>query len=74
MEEEKVPSKPADARIVRAVRKLKSTVSHKNDKSEDNKIKERQKFTKAYIKSIKKKRNSSSIRQKFITIKRYKFQ
>ncbi len=40
MEEEKVPSKPADARIVRAVRKLKSTVSHKSDKSENNKIKE----------------------------------
>ena len=40
MEEEKVPSKPADARIVRAVRKLKSTVRHKSDKSEENKIKE----------------------------------
>ena len=39
MEEEKVPSKQADARIVRAVRKLKSTVSHKSDKSIDNKIK-----------------------------------
>jgi len=40
MEEEKVPSKPADARIVRAVRKLKSNISFKSNKLEDNKDKE----------------------------------
>ena len=39
MEEEKVPSKPADARIVRTVRKLKSNVSHSNNKLEENKEK-----------------------------------
>ena len=41
MEEEKVPSKPADARIVRAVRKLKSNISHKSNPLEENKIKEK---------------------------------
>ena len=40
MEEEKVPSKPADARIVRAVRKLKSNISHKNNPLEENKSKD----------------------------------
>jgi len=40
MEEEKVPPKPADARIVRAVRKLKSTISHKSDHIEENKSKD----------------------------------
>ena len=40
MEEEKVPPKPADARIVRAVRKLKSTISHKSDNIEENKSKD----------------------------------
>ena len=40
MEEEKVPSKPADARIVRAVRKLKSNISHKSNHLEENKIKD----------------------------------
>ena len=40
MEEEKVPSKPADARIVRAVRKLKSNISHKSGVLEENKTKE----------------------------------
>ena len=40
MEEEKVPSKPADARIVRTVRKLKSNVSHTNNKLEENKAKD----------------------------------
>ena len=40
MEEEKVPSKPADARIVRTVRKLKSNVSHSNNKLEENKAKD----------------------------------
>ena len=39
MEEEKVPSKPADARIVRAVRKLKSNVNYSNNKLEENKEK-----------------------------------
>ena len=41
MEEEKVPSKPADARIVRAVRKLKSNISHKSNQLEENKIKDK---------------------------------
>ena len=40
MEEEKVPSKPADARIVRAVRKLKSNISHNTNNFEENKSKE----------------------------------
>ena len=40
MEEEKVPSKPADARIVRTVRKLKSNVSYTNNKLEENKAKD----------------------------------
>lgn len=40
MEEEKVPSKPADARIVRAVRKLKSNISHKNNHLEEDKSKD----------------------------------
>ena len=40
MEEEKVPTKPADARIVRAVRKLKSNISHKSDHIEENKSKD----------------------------------
>ena len=40
MEEEKVPSKPADARVVRTVRKLKSNVSHTNNKLEENKTKD----------------------------------
>ena len=40
MEEEKVPSKPADARIVRAVRKLKSNISHKSNHLEENKVKD----------------------------------
>ena len=40
MEEEKVPSKPADARIVRTVRKLKSNVSHATNKLEENKAKD----------------------------------
>ena len=40
MEEEKVPSKPADARIVRAVRKLKSNISHKSNQLEENKAKD----------------------------------
>ena len=39
MEEEKVPSKPADARIVRTVRKLKSNVNHANNKLEEDKTK-----------------------------------
>ena len=41
MEEEKVPSKPADARIVRAVRKLKSNITQNNNNTvEENKAKE----------------------------------
>ena len=40
MEEEKVPSKPADARIVRAVRKLKSNISHNTNNFEENKSKD----------------------------------
>ena len=36
MEEEKVVTKPADARIVRAVRKLKSNVSNINNNTNDN--------------------------------------
>ena len=40
MEEEKVPSKPADARIVRTVRKLKTNNYQNNNKLEENKIKE----------------------------------
>ena len=40
MEEEKVPSKPADARVVRTVRKLKTNVSHTNNKLEENKAKD----------------------------------
>jgi len=40
MEEEKVPSKPADARIVRAVRKLKSNLTQSNNILEENKAKE----------------------------------
>ena len=40
MEEEKVPSKPADARVVRAVRKLKSNVTQKPTKLEENKAKD----------------------------------
>ena len=56
MEEEKVPSKPADARIVRAVRKLKSTVSHKSDKSEENKIKEGKSLPKPISRASNRKR------------------
>ncbi len=41
MEEEKVPSKPADARVVRAVRKLKTNVSHTNNKLEEDKAKDK---------------------------------
>ena len=41
MEEEKVPSKPADARIVRTVRKLKSNVNHTNTQLEENKSKDK---------------------------------
>ena len=52
MEEEKVPSKPADARVVRAVRKLKSNVSHTNNKLlEENKSKD----SKSDIKSFSRK-------------------
>ena len=51
MEEEKVPSKPADARIVRTVRKLKSNVSHSNNKLEENKAKE----NKPELKSLSRK-------------------
>ena len=40
MEEEKVPSKPADARIVRAVRKLKTNSYQSSNKLEENKVKE----------------------------------
>ena len=40
MEEEKVPSKPADARVVRAVRKLKSNISHNSNQLEENKAKD----------------------------------
>ena len=40
MEEEKVPSKPADARVVRTVRKLKTNNYQNNNKLEENKIKE----------------------------------
>ena len=40
MEEEKVPSKPADARVVRAVRKLKSNLTQSNNTLEENKAKE----------------------------------
>ena len=40
MEEEKVPSKPADARVVRAVRKLKSNITQSNNTLEENKAKE----------------------------------
>ena len=47
MEEEKVPSKPADARIVRTVRKLKSNVSHSNNKLEENKEKSSKQDTKS---------------------------
>ena len=45
MEEEKVPSKPADARIVRTVRKLKSNVSHATNKLEENKAKDKESKT-----------------------------
>ena len=52
MEEEKVPSKIADARVVRAVRKLKSNVSHPNNKLlEENKAKD----SKSNIKSLSRK-------------------
>ena len=47
MEEEKVPSKPADARIVRAVRKLKSNIGHKSNQLEENKIKEEKVMSRA---------------------------
>ena len=40
MEEEKVPSKPADARVVRAVRKLKSNITQSSNTLEENKTKE----------------------------------
>ena len=40
MEEEKVPSKPADARVVRAVRKLKSNITQSSNTLEENKAKE----------------------------------
>ena len=40
MEEEKVPSKPADARVVRTVRKLKTNNYQNNNKLEENKITE----------------------------------
>jgi hypothetical protein len=45
MEEEKVPSKPADARIVRTVRKLKSNISHATNKLEENKAKDKESKT-----------------------------
>ena len=59
MEEEKVPSKPADARIVRAVRKLKSNISHKSNQLEENKVKD----IKGNIKTISReaKRKSTQI-------------
>ena len=59
MEEEKVPSKPADARIVRAVRKLKSNISHKSNQLEENKAKD----IKGNIKTISReaKRKSTQI-------------
>ena len=47
MEEEKVPSKPADARIVRTVRKLKSNVNHTNTQLEENKSKDNKIDTKS---------------------------
>jgi hypothetical protein len=40
MEEEKVPSKPADARVVRAVRKLKSNITQSSNTLEENKAKD----------------------------------
>ena len=36
MEEEKLVTKPADARVVRAVRKLKSNISSSNNNTNDN--------------------------------------
>ena len=57
MEEEKVPSKPADARIVRTVRKLKSNVSHTNNKLiEENKAKD----SKVDLKSLSRGTTSSN--------------
>ena len=47
MEEEKVPSKPSYARIVRAVRKLKSNVNYSNNKLEENKEKSSKQDTKS---------------------------
>ena len=40
MEEEKVPLKPADARVVLAVRKLKSSITQSNNTLEESKTKE----------------------------------
>ena len=55
MEEEKVPSKPADARIVRAVRKLKSNISHNNNKLEENKTKENKNNPKTISRQVTRK-------------------
>ena len=68
MEEEKVPSKPADARVVRAVRKLKSNVSHANNKYlEENKAKD----SKSNIKSLSRKNTGINLNKenKFISSK-----
>ena len=69
MEEEKVPSKPADARIVRTVRKLKSNVSHSNNKLEENKEKSSKQDTKSLsrgntINSISKGQGLKSVSNK----------
>ena len=69
MEEEKVPSKPADARIVRTVRKLKSNVSHSNNKLEENKEKSSKQDTKSLsrgntINSINKGQGLKSVSNK----------
>ena len=55
MEEEKVPSKPADARIVRAVRKLKSNISHKSNRLEENKVKDLKSNIKTMSREAKRK-------------------
>ena len=66
MEEEKVPSKPADARIVRTVRKLKSNVSHINNKLEENKAKD----SKPDIKSLSRKNTTTELKEhKFVSSK-----
>ena len=68
MEEEKVPSKPADARVVRAVRKLKSNVSHPSNKLlEENKAKD----NKSNIKSLSRKNTGINLNKenKFVSNK-----